>query len=58
MLQGRSGCGVDHDHLTGVVRGVLCYYCNNGLGKFMDSIPNLESAIKYLNLHNKQGLIS
>lgn len=39
---------VDHCHETGVVRGLLCMQCNVGLGKFSDSIGNLESAIKYI----------
>jgi hypothetical protein len=39
---------VDHCHSEGIVRGLLCFNCNTGLGKFFDSIPNLENAIKYL----------
>jgi|SRR3990167_1958369 len=39
---------VDHDHLTGKIRGVLCSKCNIGLGSFEDSIEVLEKAIKYL----------
>jgi hypothetical protein len=39
---------VDHCHLTGIVRGILCSNCNNGLGRFKDNIEVLKNAIKYL----------
>jgi len=39
---------VDHSHDTGEVRGLLCNQCNNGLGRFMDNITILQSAITYL----------
>ena len=39
---------IDHDHLTGSVRGLLCNNCNKALGLFKDNIKILEKAIKYL----------
>lgn len=39
---------VDHDHTTGLIRGLLCKRCNVGLGFFDDSVPKLKGAISYL----------
>jgi hypothetical protein len=39
---------VDHNHLTGEVRGLLCASCNFGLGFFKDNPESLKNAISYL----------
>lgn len=39
---------VDHDHTTGVVRGLLCIRCNTSIGGLGDSIDGLLAAIEYL----------
>ena len=40
---------LDHDHKTGIIRGMLCSECNFGLGKFKDNPTLLAKAINYLN---------
>lgn len=42
---------VDHCHITGKVRGLLCGDCNSMLGYAKDSINILKSAIEYLKLN-------
>jgi len=39
---------VDHNHETGVVRGLLCHNCNRGLGLFKDKVSVIQKAINYL----------
>jgi len=39
---------IDHDHLTGGIRGLLCQRCNTGLGQFRDNRLFLARAAEYL----------
>lgn len=44
----RTRLCVDHDHITGKVRGLLCERCNYALGHVGDDCGILESMISYL----------
>lgn len=39
---------VDHDHDTGLVRGLLCDNCNKGLGLIGDDLESAMKAVNYL----------
>jgi len=52
----RAGCGlcarttpplhIDHDHATGIVRGVLCVKCNTALGWYEKFSTQIESYLR------------
>lgn len=46
---------VDHSHLTGKTRGLLCTACNISLGKLKENIETFQSAIAYLKRHTGEN---
>lgn len=50
---GKPNPCIDHDHSTGLVRGLLCNRCNRTLGFVEDSVELLESMKKYLKKYGK-----
>lgn len=49
----RACLHIDHCHVTGKVRGLLCHHCNVLLGHSRDNIDILKKAIQYL--ENSRG---
>lgn len=43
---------VDHNHETGVIRGLLCRRCNMSIGMVKEDLHLLRSIIQYLEKHN------
>jgi hypothetical protein len=44
---------VDHDHATGLIRGILCHSCNLALGRVKDDPWILRSLARYLEDHRQ-----
>lgn len=45
---GSKGPVVDHNHITGIVRGILCGACNRAIGLFKDSPQIIRAVADYL----------
>jgi hypothetical protein len=48
VFSGNTRPCIDHSHVTGLCRGVLCDLCNSLLGYAKDSPDTIRSAIEYL----------
>lgn len=48
-----STLNVDHDHVTGQVRDLLCARCNTALGLLLESPGRIEALARYLRRHQE-----
>jgi hypothetical protein len=47
---------IDHDHVTGQVRGLLCQRCNLAIGMLGDSPDRIRAALRYIEGHRQMEL--
>jgi predicted Zn-ribbon and HTH transcriptional regulator len=52
-IKAASRLHVDHDHVTGTIRDLLCVRCNQGLGYFGDDPALLRAAADYIERHRR-----
>lgn len=38
---------VDHDHKTGLIRGLLCSICNRAIARFRDDLERFKACVEY-----------
>ncbi len=48
---------IDHNHLTGEIRGLLCQNCNIALGLFKDSPEMIQEALCYLMFYRNREVV-
>lgn len=47
---------IDHDHVTGQVRGLLCGKCNSAIGMLQDDPDVIKAAARYVTRHRQMEL--
>lgn len=53
---GTGDWAIDHDHVTGQVRGLLCNRCNPAIGLLMDDPEIIAAAARYITKHRQMRL--
>ena len=49
---GIKGLVIDHNHITGAVRQLLCTQCNTALGLLKEDTEIINNLLKYIRKHN------
>lgn len=52
----KRSLAIDHDHVTGKVRGLLCTRCNTALGMIQEDVEILINMTAYIDQHHPDGL--
>ncbi len=55
---GKRDLYIDHDHVTGLYRGLLCYKCNTAIGLLHDDPDLVQKAANYLRKSSARLLTS
>ncbi len=55
-LDGKKSTHLDHNHASGVVRGLLCFSCNLSIGKLKENPTTLRRLADYLEVHAFKGV--
>jgi hypothetical protein len=55
---GRGTLCIDHDHVTGQVRGLLCNTCNRAIGLLKDDPEVIAAAARYVQKHRQMALFT
>lgn len=55
ICQSRPCVAVDHDHISGSVRAILCQQCNTVLGLMEENTTMLFRAIAYLKIYSDEN---
>ena len=50
-------CQVEHDHITGRVRGLAHWYCNIVVGVMENHPVLLEKVVRYLETHKRDAIV-
>lgn len=54
--EGSRSLHIDHDHITGRVRGLLCHHCNTALGALQENRARIQGLVAYLDKYEVEAI--